>query len=113
MTTRITTEHGVDVTEGVQAAYDLVLSSMDWGSGFLSIEDIEPLLRLALASGYDTEPIAAYIADSTSRPEDWWYIGAEDRKQRRQEWLESARAKIEALRQEMALTTPQANTSSA
>lgn len=41
-----------DITEGVQALYDLVIQSMDWGSGFLSIEDVEPIAKLAKACGF-------------------------------------------------------------
>jgi hypothetical protein len=36
-----------DITEGVQALYDLVISSMDWGSGFWSYEDALPVGAIA------------------------------------------------------------------
>lgn len=44
------TEH--DITEGVQALYDLLLHSMDWGSGFLTAEDAVPVYRLAKLCGF-------------------------------------------------------------
>ena len=48
------TESGaeVDITEGVQALYDLVISSMDWGSGFWSFEDAVPVAIVARAMGF-------------------------------------------------------------
>jgi hypothetical protein len=118
VTVRITTEQGIDVTEGVQAAYDLVLNSMDWGSGFLTVDDIEPLIRLAIAADYDLEPIIGYISGSlfqrfsepmppSARYGDPEYeawnkrAGAWNREQ--QAIADGrARAQIEALRQEMA-----------
>ncbi len=42
-----------DVTEGVQALYDLVISSMDWGSGFWSYEDALPVAQIARLAGFD------------------------------------------------------------
>lgn len=59
---RITTEDGTDVTEGVQAAYDMIFRTMDWGSGFFSVEDLEPILRLALACGFDTTQLEDYMS---------------------------------------------------
>lgn len=44
------TEH--DITEGVQALYDLLLHSMDWGSGFLTADDAVPVYRLAKLCGF-------------------------------------------------------------
>src|SRR5215469_16621515 len=41
-----------DVTEGVQALYDLVISSMDWGSGFWSYEDALPVAKIARLAGF-------------------------------------------------------------
>lgn len=41
-----------DVTEGVQALYDLVVQSMDWGSGFLTREDAEPVAAIARFCGF-------------------------------------------------------------
>lgn len=42
-----------DVTEGVQALYDLVIDSMDWGSGFLSEEDAIPVAHIAEVCGFE------------------------------------------------------------
>ena len=41
-----------DVTEGVQALYDLVISSLNWGSGFWSYEDALPVARIARLGGF-------------------------------------------------------------
>jgi hypothetical protein len=50
---RVTVTPGdVDVTEGVRTLYDLVISSMNWGSGFLSIEDVEGVIRVAQTCGF-------------------------------------------------------------
>lgn len=43
----------VDITEGVQALYDLVTSSMDWGSGFLTVEDALPVVHVARTCGFE------------------------------------------------------------
>jgi hypothetical protein len=42
-----------DITEGVQALYDLVIGSMDWGSGFWTAEDAAPVAALARACGFE------------------------------------------------------------
>lgn len=42
-----------DITEGVQALYDLVLASMDWGSGFLSYEDALPVAKVGRLFGFE------------------------------------------------------------
>jgi hypothetical protein len=42
-----------DITEGVQALYDLVISSTNWGSGFLSAEDARPVALLARVCGFE------------------------------------------------------------
>ena len=39
-----------DITQGVQALYDLVISSMNWGSGFWSWEDALPVARSGTCS---------------------------------------------------------------
>lgn len=44
---RDSTEGEADVTEAVQALYDMVVQSMDWGSGFFTVEDIVPVALLA------------------------------------------------------------------
>lgn len=53
----------VDVTEGVQALYDAVIGSLDWGSGFLSIEDVIPIARLARACGFDYQAPVEYLRE--------------------------------------------------
>lgn len=41
-----------DITEGVQALYDLVIGSTEWGSGFWTAEDARPVALLARACGF-------------------------------------------------------------
>jgi hypothetical protein len=53
-----------DITEGVQALYDLVLNSMDWGSGFLTAEDARPVALLARTLGFEqAEEAERYLRD--------------------------------------------------
>ena len=42
----------VNITEGVMALYDLVISSMDWGSGFWTAEDAAPVAFVARTCGF-------------------------------------------------------------
>lgn len=42
-----------DITEGVQALYDLVIGSMNWGSGFWTAEDARPVAILARRMGFE------------------------------------------------------------
>lgn len=52
----------VDITEGVQALYDLVIGSMDWGSGFWTAEDAAPVSVIAHACGFaNVAEVDAYI----------------------------------------------------
>ncbi len=44
---------GVDVTEHVAAMFDALVGSLDWGSGFLSAEEIESVLVVAEVAGFD------------------------------------------------------------
>ena len=63
----VRTESGdIDVTEAVKTMYDLLRASMDWGSGFLSLEDVIEVTRLADLCGFvnldgATEQIDAYL----------------------------------------------------
>lgn len=41
-----------NVTEAVQVLYDLVIQSMDFSSGFLTIEDMMPMAALASFCGF-------------------------------------------------------------
>lgn len=60
----------VDITEGVQALYDLVTSSMDWGSGFWTVEDALPVEHIARTCGFPgISEVEAYI-DGRRRDED-------------------------------------------
>lgn len=57
----------VDVTEGVQALYDHCVCSMDWGSGFLTIEDAEGIIRIAQTCGYEMPDAAAAAFEAYAR----------------------------------------------
>jgi hypothetical protein len=64
ITAKATDGTTTDVTEGVKALYDLVTSSMDWGSGFLTIEDAAPVGFIAEVCGFDPdEEIARYLRE--------------------------------------------------
>ena len=53
-----------DVSEGVQALYDLVLSSMDWGSGFWTWEDALPVGQIGHLAGFEkVAEVDRYVAD--------------------------------------------------
>lgn len=52
----------IEVTEGVQALYDLVISSMDWGSGFLSYEDAVPVGEIAELGAFEqADEVQRYV----------------------------------------------------
>ena len=59
----------VDITRELRVMYDLVVTSMDWGSGFLDAEDMETITRLAKLCDFemdDTEVDYAYeLLDGT------------------------------------------------
>ncbi len=42
-----------DITEGVQALYDHLIGTLDWGSGFISLEDALPIAHLTKACGFE------------------------------------------------------------
>jgi hypothetical protein len=53
----------VDVTHAVQIVYDSLLGSMDFGSGFLDLEELQALDELAVAAGFERpEGIVEQIA---------------------------------------------------
>ena len=59
-----------DVTEGVQALYDLVVSSMDWGSGFWTYEDALPVVNIARLAGFEeAEEAERYAREALHRKE--------------------------------------------
>ena len=53
-----------DVTEGVQVLYDTVIASMDWGSGFLTVEDAEPIVAVAIACQFNGWEAAQKYVDA-------------------------------------------------
>lgn len=58
-----------NITEGVQVLYDMLIHSMDFGSGFLSIEDIRPIVELANFCGFKGTEEAQEYMDSQIRAE--------------------------------------------
>lgn len=46
----MTNEH--DITEAVQVMYDIIHSSMDWGSGMLDTEEMTVVIELAILMGW-------------------------------------------------------------
>jgi hypothetical protein len=59
-----------DVTEHVGAIYDLVIQSMDFGSGFLTAEDAVPLAELGRLCGYGmVEEAEKYLAEARAQEE--------------------------------------------
>ena len=101
----IKTANGYDITEGVRAAYDLVFRSMDWGSGFWTIEDIEPVLNMALICGFDVTEFAQYLAERVpgSIRSDGQSIEefGRIRKAEREKALEQAWEQIEVMRRDV------------
>lgn len=63
-----------DITSGVQALYDLVIGSQDFGSGFWSYEDALPVAEVARACGFDrSEEVERYVRQALHRKEsDEW-----------------------------------------
>lgn len=61
-----------DVTEAVQVLYDLVVQSMDWGSGFLSVEDVVPVYRLAELCGFGESPREYLIGQRVAEKQQRW-----------------------------------------
>ena len=59
-----------DITEGVQALYDLAIHSMDYGSGFWSYEDAAPVAKLATLMGWDgADGLQQYADDQLHKTE--------------------------------------------
>jgi hypothetical protein len=42
----------VDITESVEAVYELVVNSMDWGSGFFDKDDVWHIRKVQQACGF-------------------------------------------------------------
>lgn len=60
----------VNVTAGVQALYDLVISSMDWGSGFWTVEDALPVVEVADVCGFAEAAEARRYVDAQRHSEE-------------------------------------------
>jgi len=69
ITSGIPDADAVDITEGVAAMYDLLLSTMDWGSGFFTAEDAVPIAEVARAMGLPkVEEVDRYIELARATP---------------------------------------------
>jgi hypothetical protein len=54
----------------VQALYDLVIGSMDWGSGFWTVDDAMPVLHIAETCGFaGFEEARQYVESQADSPE--------------------------------------------
>lgn len=71
-----------DITEGVQVLYDLVTSSMNWGSGFWTAEDARPVALLARTCGFQG-------AEKAER-----YLRAKEHDAQQQEFISRREAEI-------------------
>ncbi len=56
-----------DITEGVQAMYDLVINSLDWGSGLLTVEEALPIVHVAQSCGFAHWEAAQTYVDEQER----------------------------------------------
>lgn len=61
----ITSADGTDITSSVQILFDTVLSSMDWGSGFLDTEEIHAVVKLAIHMGWKVPELDAHFYGPT------------------------------------------------
>lgn len=69
-----------DITEGVQALYDLVIASMDFRSGFWTAEDARPVALLARACGFgNRDEIERYLRDREHEAHRQRFISERDR----------------------------------
>jgi hypothetical protein len=73
---------GIDVTEAVQALYDLVVQSMDWGSGFLTAEDAEPVALIARVCGFERLDEAERYLEEARRRERGRVQASDDERER-------------------------------
>lgn len=48
-----------DITQSVAVLYEMMRRSLDWGSGFLSVEEAEHVLRIGTLCGFETVQEAA------------------------------------------------------
>lgn len=76
-----------EITEVVQIMYDIVVDSLDWGSGFLDGEEMERVLELAELCGFE---VSDYNRSFARRQAE------EDRERRLTREAEEARAAREA-----------------
>lgn len=51
-----------DITEDIAKLYDLVIGSMDWGSGFLDTEDYEAVIKVGILCGFDLPQCDQYYS---------------------------------------------------
>lgn len=78
-----------DITLGVQTAYDIATSSLDWGSGLLDYEEQIELLRLAKACGFtDLREKAGEVWRSTPRQLSYTQLTAEANRRGFKSWYD-------------------------
>lgn len=97
---RRVTVDGVDITEHIAAMFDSIVGSLDWGSGFLSTEEIESIMIVADLVGFDApdpDPTSApdELLDGVSQAE---VFSDGHRAQTRAAWRAQVRAKAQAMR---------------
>lgn len=92
---KITTTHDdgttTDITVGVQVAYDIAYHSLDWGSGFLDLEEMDAIARMGEACRFPSFEDALEFVRSTRERQDREQKLKEQRRQRKAttEWLQS------------------------
>lgn len=87
---RITVTHDdgttVDVTEGVQVAYDIAYHSMDWGSGFLDLAEMEAVAKLAEACRFPSfEDALREVHNQREKEERVQRLALEERRRREEQ----------------------------
>ena len=66
-----------EITEGVQALYDMVIASQDWGSGFWSYEDAVPVAVVARACGFErVDEVERYLNEQLHSVEQGQFLDA-------------------------------------
>ncbi len=87
-----------DVTEHVAAMFDAIVGSLDWGSGFLSVEQIESILIVGALAGFDVPEFRYHSVDPAGFEN--WPGGTEanyaEWQSRRLEAIQSWRAQVQA-----------------
>lgn len=75
----------IDITQGVRVAYDIAFGSMDWGSGFLDLEEMDAVARLAEACQFPSFDDALRSVQSAREEQERAQQYAEEARKRREE----------------------------